>query len=229
MTDSQQPPNYPPAQPAYAPPPAPASRTNGLGIASLIVGGLALIGAFIPFLNYATGFLAFIGIILGIIGLVLKGRAKGTAIAGLIVSVIALILSIILAIVYTAGFASAVNDSIEEVQASNSAAAAVPVNVKYEVTSDQPTVDVTYSTYTGDTSGTESSNGIPAPFVKEFTVETGGTFDYKSFFLSAMAGSDSATITCTITVDGEVVSTQTATGAYAFATCSSSDYNGIDE
>ncbi|MGD8192885.1 MmpS family transport accessory protein [Herbiconiux sp. P18] len=227
MTNSQQPPYYPPQAP-YQPAPPAASRTNGVGIASLIVGGLALLGAFVPFLNYGTGFLAFIGIVLGVIGLVLKGKAKGIAIAGLIVSVVAAILSIILAIVYTAGFAGAVSDGIKDVQASNSAAAAAPVDVTYEVTSTLPTVDVTYSTYTSGNSGTESSTAVAAPFVKDFTVETGGTFDFNTFFLSGNSGSESATITCTITVDGEVVSTQTATGEFAFVTCSASDFDDIE-
>ncbi|GLK17152.1 DUF4190 domain-containing protein [Herbiconiux flava] len=224
MTNSQQPPTYPPAQPGYPAPGAQLKKGNGLGIASLIVGGLALLGSFIPFLNYATGFIAFVGLVLGAIALFLKGRSKGIAIAGTIVSFVALILSIILAVVYTAGFASAVSDSIDEVQASSSAAAAVPVSVKYEVTSSLPTVDVTYSTYTNGSSGTESSNGLPAPFVKEFTVETGDAFDYTSFLLTGSTSTDSGTVTCTITVDGEVVSTQTAEGQFAFVTCSSSDF-----
>jgi hypothetical protein len=138
------------------------------------------------------------------------------------VSVVALILFIFLAVIYTAGFASAASDSIEEVEASNSAAAAVPVEVKYEVTSTLPGVDVIYSTYTNGTSGTESSNGIPTPFVKEFTVETGDAFDYKSILLTASSSADAATITCTITV--EVVSTHTAEREFAFLTCSSSDF-----
>lgn len=226
MTNSQQPPVYQPA-PQYQQ--APKSPTNGLGIAALIVGGVALIGAFVPFLNYATGFIAFVGLVLGVIALFLKGKAKGVAIAGTVVSFVALILSIVMAIVYTAAFATAVSSSIDEVQASNSAAAAVPVSVKYEVTSDQPTVSVTYSTYTNGSSGTESSTDQPAPFAKEFTVETGDTFDYKSFFLSGNTGADGGTVTCTITVDGKVASTQTATGTFASVTCSSSGFNGLDE
>jgi hypothetical protein len=228
MSNSQQPPVYPPAQPPYQQPVAVPSKTNGPGIAALIVGGVSLVGAFVPFLNYATGFIAFVGLVLGIIALFLKGKSKGVAIAGTIVSFVALVLSIVLAIVYTAAFAASVSSSIEEVQTSNSAAAAVPVSVKYEVTSDLANIDVSYSLYTNGSSGTESSSGVPAPFTKEYTVETGGAFDFTSFLLTGSTGADPGTVTCTITVDGEVVSTQTATGAYAFVTCSSSDFNGLD-
>jgi len=123
MTDSPLPPTTPPAVPS-APQPAPmpdpagspvpveiVKKGNGLGLASLIVGVIALIGSFIPFLNYATGVVAFVSLVLGVVALLLKGRAKAVAIAGTAVSVVALLLSIILAIVYTAGFIGAVADA----------------------------------------------------------------------------------------------------------------------
>jgi len=116
----------PPAEPAYAhtpPPPvygqAPgqpdssAPRTNGLGIAALIVGIVALIFGVITFVSYFGAFLAFVGVVLGIIALVLKGRKKGIALAGLIVSGVALILSIVLSIVYTTAIVNSVNEAIE--------------------------------------------------------------------------------------------------------------------
>jgi hypothetical protein len=130
MTDSQLPtnppaPSDPPASAPVTEPDASSSsysivpetakasepRGNGLGLAALIVGILAFFGAFVPFLNYATGFVAFVGIVLGVIALVLKGRKKAVAAIGTGVSVVALILSIVLAIVYTAGFVSAVDDA----------------------------------------------------------------------------------------------------------------------
>ncbi|MFB2597302.1 DUF4190 domain-containing protein [Herbiconiux sp. P17] len=104
-----QPPQY-----GGPPPVAPASGVNGLAIASIIVGGVAFIGAFIPFLNYAVWFVALVGLVLGIIALVRKGKSKGLAIGGTILSGVALILSIVLAIVYTFGFIGAVNEAIDE-------------------------------------------------------------------------------------------------------------------
>ncbi|RLQ84122.1 DUF4190 domain-containing protein [Mycetocola zhadangensis] len=95
---------YPPSAP-------PAKPGNGLGVAALIVGIVALIGAFIPLINFVSGFLAVVGIILGIIAVVRKNKPKKLAIAGLIVSVVALILSVVLAFAYTAGFVAAVEDS----------------------------------------------------------------------------------------------------------------------
>ncbi|MCS5733103.1 DUF4190 domain-containing protein [Herbiconiux daphne] len=103
-----QPPQY--AGPPSTPPPA----GNGLAIAAVIVGGVAFIGAFIPFLNWGVWFVALVGLVLGIIALVRKSRSKGLALTGTILSGVALILSIVLAVVYTViFFAAAVNDAAE--------------------------------------------------------------------------------------------------------------------
>lgn len=110
MPDTQQTQNSQPAEPAL---PSTAPTTgNGLAIAALIVGILAFIGAFIPLVNYASGLLAIVGIVLGGIAISRKNRAKKVAIAGLIVSAIALVLSVILAIVYTIGLATAIDDGL---------------------------------------------------------------------------------------------------------------------
>jgi hypothetical protein len=120
--------------PAYATP-APARRgLNGLGLASLIIGIVALLGAFIPLVNYVSGFLALVGLVLGIIGLVLKNRARGLAIAGTATSGVALVLSIVLAIAYSAAFVDAVNDSFatdissEQIVTDGQAAGAEPAD-----------------------------------------------------------------------------------------------------
>ena len=108
-----------------APNPVPAATTppkqtrSGLASASLVIGILALIGAFIPFVNYGSGLLAVVGAVLGLVALIQK-RAKGTATAGLTISVIAVVLSVIMAIAYTASFAASVADSVD----TNSVAAA---------------------------------------------------------------------------------------------------------
>jgi hypothetical protein len=75
--------------------PAPAVRNgpNGLGIAALVLGLVAFVLAFIPLLNLFGAFLAFVGLVLGVVALFLKGAKKGAAIAGSIVSGVALIIS----------------------------------------------------------------------------------------------------------------------------------------
>ncbi|WP_078714523.1 MmpS family transport accessory protein [Agreia bicolorata] len=217
----------PPAQ--YQAPYAPGSpapkQGNGLGLAALIIGILAFIGAFIPIVNYVSGVLALVGLVLGVIGLFRKGRPKGLAITGTIISLIALILSIILAITYTVGFATAIDQGIKDVQATQSAEANVDVAVTYEIVGDSTDATVTYSTYNDGNFGTEQATGQTLPFAKDFTVKAGGQFDYQSFTLTGSNGQTGGDITCRITIDGVVAAEQTATGQYASATCSSSGFD----
>jgi len=121
MSDSQQtlssPPefggsNVPPAPPAPPVGPAPlAPAKNTFGLVSLIVGAVAFVGAFIPIINYVSGFAAIAGLVFGIIAVTRKGKPKGLAKGGIAASGVALLLSIVLAIVYTVGFVAAVNDA----------------------------------------------------------------------------------------------------------------------
>ena len=101
-------PTPPPAAPLAAP-----SATNGFGIAALILGILALLGAPFPIINIFSGILAFVGLILGIIGLTRKGTKKGTSIAGAVISGVALLTSIIFGIVYIVGIGAALNNAVD--------------------------------------------------------------------------------------------------------------------
>ncbi|MCL2526019.1 MAG: DUF4190 domain-containing protein [Coriobacteriia bacterium] len=106
-----------PVQPQqqYAPQPqqqyAPQAIENpgkGMGIASMVLGIVALVFCFIPFLGW-------LGVILGIVGLVLgfvslkktpQGVKSGMAKAGIVTSIIAIALNLIMLIV-VAGFIGA--------------------------------------------------------------------------------------------------------------------------
>jgi len=222
--------------PGYPPiPPAQEKRGNGLGIASLIVGIVAFVGSFIPILNFVTGFVAFAGLVLGVIALFLKNRRRGTAIAGSVVSLIALILSIVLATVYTAGFAGAVSDAIESSSSepfitsapldSESPNAEAPEEatstVVYEVTAEGSATagTISYTTVDDGSVGQEQATDAALPFTKEIALKGAGAFSYGSYTIVAQAAAGSTSISCKITVDGEVVAEQTSTGEYAVVTC----------
>jgi hypothetical protein len=217
----------PPAQyqAPYAPGNTAPKQGNGLGLAALIIGIVAFIGAFIPVINYVSGVLALVGLVLGAIGIFRKGRPKGLAMTGTIISFIALILSIVLAIAYTVGFANAVDQGIKDVQATQSAEANVDVAVKYEIIGDSTDAIITYSTWNDGNFGTEQATGQTLPFTKDLTVKAGGQFDYQSFTLTGSNGQTGGDITCRITIDGVVAFEQTGSGQYASATCSSSGFN----
>jgi len=233
MSTSNQPPAQNQPYPLPVPGPAPVKtgkRGNGLGIAALIVGGFALIGAFIPILNYVAGFVGLVGLVLGIIALCLKNRKKGFAVAGTIVSAIAIVLSIILAITYTAGFAGLIGDAVKTAEAKSSEAANKEISIVYEVNGTATDASITYSTYSAGSSSTEQSSGQALPFIKELTVKAGQQYDFASYSLQAQNGAeDTGSVSCKITVDGDVVAEQTSTGAYATVSCSASGADGVTE
>lgn len=212
----------PPAPEQQYAAPAPAKTGNGLGIAALIVGIVALIGAFIPFLNYGAWFLGLIGLVLGIIGLVQKNKKKGVALTGTIISGVAIILSIVLAIAYTAAFASAVNTEIKK----QDVTASQPVEVVYDVTGTSTDTTIVYSTYSDGGSKSETTSNQALPWTKSVTVKKGGTFDFSSFSVVATAGADGGDVACKVSVGGKVVSEQTSSGQYATVSCIATGTDG---
>ena len=98
---------------AFGAPPAPRG-TNGFGIAALILGIVAILGAAIPFLNIVSGILAVAGLILGIVGLTRKGTGKGTSVAGTIISGIALLVTIVASIFFFATVNAVIDDDTDE-------------------------------------------------------------------------------------------------------------------
>ena len=204
---------YPEPAPGSAP--QPPKTGNGLGLASLIIGITSLVGAVIPIVNYVSGFVAFVGLVLGVIALFLKGRKKGTAIAGTILNALAIVLAIILAIVYTAGFASGISNAIATAQAS--ATSGTPQTLVYEVTGAGTSTSIVYSTLDGANSGVEQAAAQPLPFTKELQVDSTA---FQAFSVTATNGADDeGDITCRITLDGEVLAEETGTGAFGSAVC----------
>ena len=81
----------PPAQPI-------PKSVNGLGIASLVIGVVAVLFCWIPWINVATAYLAPFGLLFGLVGLIVSliGRKSGVGlpVAGIIVSATALAFAI---------------------------------------------------------------------------------------------------------------------------------------
>ncbi|MGB3442524.1 MAG: MmpS family transport accessory protein [Actinophytocola sp.] len=195
----------------YAPNPPQQSAvkpSNGLGTAGFVLGIIGLVLSFIPLIGVVAWPLVILGIIFSAIGIskAVKGRAtnKGLAIAGLVVSVVGLVVCIL----WTAVWNKAVDDINEE---ANREAVIV-----YEVTGDAPTADITYTTF-GSEMTTNNETVTTLPWSKE--VRTTGIV--KDGQLIVTTGADGGSVTCKLTVDGEVVKTATASGTFAMATCDS--------
>lgn len=84
--------------------------------------------------------------------------------------------------------------------------------VIYSVTGTDSGTDVTYQT----ASGMSQQSSVPLPW--SATVTFTGFDDFAD--LTATVGSNNGTVRCTITEDGKVVATNTASGAFASANCS---------
>lgn len=132
MSDTP-PPAIPPSEPGATPPAAAAStppvasttttttttsppsapRSNGFGLAALILGIVAILGAAFPIINIFSAILAVIGLILGIVGLTRTGAPKGTSIAGTIISGVAIVIVIISSIIVSLGLA-VLDEAIDE-------------------------------------------------------------------------------------------------------------------
>ena len=80
--------------------------SNGLGIAALVFGVLALLFCWIPYVNIVSMVLGIIGIVVGILALrkVKRGEAtnRGMSLTGLALSAVALVLSLVITIAVTA-------------------------------------------------------------------------------------------------------------------------------
>lgn len=88
--------------PAPQPVPAPVAPGNGVGVAALVVGIIAVLVSFIPIVGTFAFFLGGAAVVLGIVGLLLKGRSRGTSIAGLILGIVSIVIAIVMTVITAA-------------------------------------------------------------------------------------------------------------------------------
>ncbi len=161
MTDEHTPPPAPEPAPAYAAPAAaaPSNEGQGLGVASLVLGILGVLTAWIPIIGFVAWIFAPLGLIFGFISLG-KPAAKGLAIGGLITSGIALAICI----AWVVGFGALVNQAqkdglLDEMPTSSSSSA--------EISSDGATTTITTpestTTVTTTPSDTAAASDDAAP------------------------------------------------------------------
>ncbi len=86
-----------------------------MGIASLVLGIVSLILAFVPCCGIVSVIPAIIGLILGIVEVVKKkkaGEPKGKGIAGIVLGVVAIIVTIVWFLVFGVAAMDSYNDSM---------------------------------------------------------------------------------------------------------------------
>jgi len=89
---------------------APVQQGNGMGTASMVLGIIGLVLAFIPFLGLFSWVLAPLAIIFGLIGISKGNAPKGQAIAGLATGGVALALCLLWAIAFGAALSGAAQE-----------------------------------------------------------------------------------------------------------------------
>lgn len=84
-------------------------QSNGLGIAALVTGIIALLLSLIPVIGFISWILAPAAIILGIVGMRQRDVPRGMAIAGLATGGVALLICIMWAALFTAAISNMPN------------------------------------------------------------------------------------------------------------------------
>ncbi|MCS5722548.1 hypothetical protein N1028_11345 [Herbiconiux sp. CPCC 203407] len=225
---TSQPPPYQPAPQTPQGPTTPATAAaarNRFGLAALIAGIVAFVGAFIPIFNFLAVLIALAAVVLGIIGIIRTGP-KGSAVAGAVLGFIALVLSSILAIVYTFLF---FGNLLDPAGSPDGVLDTTEIPLVYQVEGTGSDVDITYTISADGVETTEQVTSQRLPFEEDFDVAFGGADTYASYTLTAVNGADDGTVICRIILDGRILVEQESSGAYATASCTTSASELLDQ
>lgn len=174
-------------------------RSNGLGVASLVVGIVAAVFSVIPVVGMAAFFLGPVAILLGIIAFFLKNRKHGMAITGVILGVV----SLVVAGMMTAAVGAAVKSVDDSINAEHT--------VEYVVTTSGP------ATVSYWTPGGTSQEDITANWKKSITSKE---FNITSLSVIGSYSDPKAAVSCEILIDGKSAGKNTGSGTGAHALCS---------
>lgn len=196
-------------QQGYAPRPytgygqPPQNRTNGLAVAALVVGIIAVLLSFIPLINIGAIVLGIVAVVLGILGLRKRFGGKGMSITGIVLGALSILISTIV-LIATAAFVGYVEDEAKRIESQE-------FTVEYIATVDEGEGIVTYGVG-GDT----QTEQITDTWTHEST-ETG--LKMVTLSVAAPTGTEASRYSCEIHVNGQTVSADSdATGATCSAT-----------
>lgn len=210
-------PNYSPV-PMPAPPAKPP-RGRGLGVAALVLGLLAVVFSWIPFVNVIGIICGVVGLVLGLVGIFASHRWMSLSGAALC------LLGIILGFAVTSVAARTIDEqlntspTVQEQDGSGQGETQTGATDTYEykVTgSGQATI--MYGSFSGSGVSTSSTTET-LPWSKTISVTDKGVFFMPSLTVTATSG---GTIACQVVHDGKVVASQSASGQYATVSCSGS-------
>ncbi len=201
---------------------APAPR-NRRGLIAMILGIVAVVLALAPFASYGAWLVGIAAVVLGILAVLRPGLPKRAGIAGIVLGAVAVVLSVVMSVVYTVLLLVAASTNAAAGVASQSAGAPVGGSgaahtVVYSVTGDSRATAIAYYTVSGGQSGQTTLQDQALPWSKTVTVR--GALTSASSVLTVVGqNAGSGRIACSITLDGEVVSSRSADGQGSTAQC----------
>ncbi len=195
-------------------------RNADLGIAGLGLGALSLVGSFTDWVFLAVP-VAGIGAILALIGSLLPRRSRGWGLAGFAASLVAVAVGLVVLLEPvqftsdpTTGDAGRTESAVVSESDSDS------TTITYKVVTDG--LSVTHLSYVDFLDGgtvMQESLGVPPPFTHVVSVPKGESIDLSDFSVTGMGGSSSFSVSCSLAVNGRVVSRDRASGAYGLVNC----------
>lgn len=196
---------------------------------------LACLGLILWFTSWSavTPLVVGIAAVLALVGIALPGRSTRWSGVGLGLSAIAGGLAVAGVVSWSSPDSVAVASAGN--QRSNVAlnedglleahmAASGATTIVYRVVTDG--LSVTHLSYVDfENGGTvmRESLGVPPPFEFVVTLPQGASVDLDNFSVTGMGGASSTNVRCSISIDGRVVSRQSATGAYGLVNCMGSE------
>ena len=176
--------------------PLPSDGLNpakAFGYAAPLAGIFALLGSFNSTSAFVAVFLALAGLVIGIACWIRNVGEKRLAVVGAALSVVALFLSI----------------QTIAADAGGAGGEASRVPLIYTVSAEGGTASVTYATFSEGEPSEETIDEAPLPFAQELAVIVDGEDPFNIFTVRASADAGTM-LTCTITLDGEVLDEQTS-------------------
>lgn len=202
--------------------------SGDLGFASAVAALLAAVAALVPGWAFLAVPIGVIALLLAVATLLLPGRRRSGALVGLVLGGIATGVAVVA--VQGAGTTPAVRSDDAGSRRAAPQVAPAPsgdvTTITYEITTDGMSVThlsyvdvVTAGPGTVDGLTMVEKLGVPPPFQHTIRLPRGAAIDLQDLSVTGMGGSSSRVTRCLIRVDGSVVATQQAEGAYGLVNC----------
>ena len=196
---------------------------NSAGLIALILGIVAVVLALVPFASYVAWLVGIAAIVVGVLAIIRPGLPKRAGIVGIVLGAVAVILSVVMSIVYTCCSWSLRRPAPpagtpRRARAHPSAATAQRTrsSTRSRATTGRPPSRTTPSA--AGQSGQSTLQNQALPWSKTVTVR--GDLTTRSSVLTVVGqNAGSGAISCSITLDGKVVSEQSGEGENSTAQC----------